>query len=87
MSARCAPCGGAPYGRPSSQGNAGIAPASQNDFSCSSRWVNCFSGRLLTAEDLRTEQFYWLGKHRSHGRHLHGCGVVSGLGVTPAAAG
>jgi hypothetical protein len=51
------------------------------------RRVNYFSGRLLTAEDFETEQFYLLGKHRSHGRHLHGSGVVCGLGVTPSGTG
>jgi hypothetical protein len=51
------------------------------------RRVNYFSGRLLTAEDFETEQSYWLGKHRSHGRHLHGSGVVCGLRVTPSGPG
>jgi hypothetical protein len=48
------------------------------------RRVNYSSGRLLTAEDFETEQAFWLGKQRSHGRHLHGSGVVCGLGVTPS---
>jgi hypothetical protein len=48
------------------------------------RRLNYFSGRLLTAEDYQAEQSYWLGKHRSHARQLHGSGVVCGLGVTPS---
>jgi hypothetical protein len=51
------------------------------------RRLNFFSGRLLTAEDYQAEQSYWLGKHRSHARHLHGSGVVCGLGVTPSGNG
>jgi hypothetical protein len=51
------------------------------------RRLNYFSGRLLTAEDYQAEQSYWLGKHRSHARHLHGSGVVCGLGVTPSGSG
>jgi hypothetical protein len=51
------------------------------------RRVNYFSGRLVTAEDFETEQSYWLGKHRSHARHLHGPGVVCGLGVAPSGPG
>jgi hypothetical protein len=51
------------------------------------RRLNYFSGRLLTAEDFATEQSYWLGKHRSHGRHLHGSGIVCGLRVTPSGPG
>ena len=51
------------------------------------RRVNYFSGRRLTAEDFETEQSYWLNKHRSHGRHLHGSGVVCGLRVTPSGPG
>ena len=42
------------------------------------RRLNYFPGRLLTAEDFETEQSYWLGKHRSHGRHLHGSGSCVG---------
>jgi hypothetical protein len=51
------------------------------------RRVNYFAGRLLSAEDFETEQSYWLGKHRSHSRHLHGSGVVCGLGVRPSGSG
>ena len=51
------------------------------------RRLNYFSGRLLTAEDYQAEQSYWLGKHRSHARHLHGSGVVCGLGVMPYGSG
>lgn len=42
---------------------------------------NFFSGKLLSAEDLSAEQQYQIGKRKSHNRHLHGWGVVSGLGV------
>ena len=51
------------------------------------RRLNYFSGRLLTAEDYQAEQSYWLGKHRSHARHLHGSGIVCGLGVKPSGSG
>jgi hypothetical protein len=51
------------------------------------RRLNYFPGRLLTAEDYQAEQSYWLAKHRSHARHLHGSGVVCGLGVTPSGGG
>lgn len=40
-----------------------------------------FFGRLLSAEDLRGEQDYFLEKQRRHNRLLHGWGVVSGLEV------
>jgi len=40
-----------------------------------------FSGRLLTAEDLETEQRYFLDKHRRHNLSLHGTGIVNGLTV------
>lgn len=51
------------------------------------RRLNYFPGRLLTAEDYQAEQSYWLGRHRSHARHLHGSGVICGLGVTPSGSG
>jgi hypothetical protein len=41
-----------------------------------------FAGKLLTADDLRTEQDYFRGKLRLHNRFLHGWGVVTGLAVT-----
>ena len=40
-----------------------------------------FSGQLLTAEDFRTEQDYFLEKQRRHNRSLHGYGTVWGLDV------
>ena len=40
-----------------------------------------FTGRLLGAEDFETEQRYVLERQRRHNRHLHGWGVVEGLGV------
>ena len=42
---------------------------------------NYFSGKLLTAEDLKLEQDYFLDKIRLHNRCLHGYGVVCGLGI------
>ena len=41
-----------------------------------------FEGQLLTAEDLRDEQDYWVRKHRLQNLALHGSGVVCGLAVT-----
>jgi hypothetical protein len=46
-----------------------------------------FSGRLLTADDLRDEQEYQRKKHRRHLRTLHGFGVVEGLDVEVGAGG
>lgn len=43
--------------------------------------LNYFDGRLLTAEDFRTEQAYQLGRARRHNRHMHGWGVINGLDV------
>lgn len=40
-----------------------------------------FEGQLLTADDLRDEQDYWVRKHRLHNIALHGSGVVCGLAV------
>jgi hypothetical protein len=42
---------------------------------------NYFSGKLLSAEDLKLEQDYFLEKIRLHNRCLHGYGVVCGLGI------
>jgi hypothetical protein len=74
---------------PRGRHNAGTAPVSQNHALMlqAPRRLNNVSGRLLTAEDFETEQSYWLGKHRSHGRHLHGSGIVCGLRVTPSGPG
>ena len=41
-----------------------------------------FTGELLTADDLQTEQDYFRGKLRLHNRFLHGWGIVTGLVVT-----
>ena len=41
-----------------------------------------FTGKLLTAEDLALEQFYFLERLKRHNRSLHGFGIVSGLKVT-----
>lgn len=46
-----------------------------------------FEGRLLTADDYRAEQEYFLHKHRRHLQAFHGSGVVSGLRVEESAAG
>jgi hypothetical protein len=43
---------------------------------------NYFDGRLLTAQDLASEQNYHGSKQRQHNLHCHGTGVVSGLGVS-----
>jgi hypothetical protein len=41
-----------------------------------------FEGRLLSAADFSLEQEYWLARERLLNRHVFGCGVVTGLGVT-----
>jgi hypothetical protein len=46
--------------------------------------VKYFNRQLLTADDMTTEQNYFLQKLRRHNRFLHGWGVVCGLQVTPA---
>src|SRR5580765_8856337 len=43
---------------------------------------NYFTGRLLTAADLTSEQEYHRRMHRYHNLHLHGVGVVHGLKVS-----
>jgi hypothetical protein len=48
---------------------------------------NFFTGRLLTADDLREEQEYHREKHRRHLQMLHGFGVVDGLDVGVASDG
>jgi hypothetical protein len=40
-----------------------------------------FSGQLLTAHDMLTEQSYAIEKRRRHNRYLHGWGVVCGCTV------
>ncbi len=44
--------------------------------------VRYFSRQLITADDMRTEQEYFLQKLRRHNRMLHGAGVVCGLEVS-----
>ena len=46
-----------------------------------------FSGRLLSAEDLRCEQEYVLARLRRLNRFTHGWGVVAGLGVSQTGSG
>jgi hypothetical protein len=51
------------------------------------RRPNYFTGQLLTEEDFEAEQSYFLDGRRSDTRHLHGWGVVCGLGVAPSGGG
>ena len=51
------------------------------------RRPNYFTGQLLTEEDFEAEQSYFLDGRCSDTRHLHGWGVVCGLGVTPSGGG
>lgn len=48
---------------------------------------NYFTGRVLTAEDLRREQDYHREKQKLHNRELHGFGVVSGLELSKGQGG
>ena len=54
-----------------------------DDFKTLSR-PRYFDGQLLTANDFRAEQDYFLEKNRRHNRSLHGCGTVWGLEVSVA---
>lgn len=45
-----------------------------------------FPRQLLTADDMRVEQEYFLEKQRRHNRFLHGWGVVCGLLIKAEAA-
>lgn len=47
---------------------------------------NYFEGRLLSAEDLRTEQAYHRRMRHLHNRAFHGSGIVSGLEVDGSGA-
>lgn len=47
--------------------------------------VRYFARQLMTAEDMRTEQDYFVERLRRHDRLLHGWGIVCGLQVLPAA--
>jgi hypothetical protein len=49
--------------------------------------VRYYARQLLTAEDMRAEQDYFLERLRRHNRSLHGWGVVSGCDVQPSAGG
>ena len=44
--------------------------------------VRYFTGQVLGEDDFKTEQNYFIEKHRLHNRHLHGWGVVNGLEVS-----
>ena len=44
--------------------------------------VSYFFGQVLGEDDFKTEQNYFIEKHRLHNRHLHGWGVVNGLEVS-----
>lgn len=46
------------------------------------RRLNYFAGRLLSADDLTSEQNYHRDKQRRHNLHCHGVGVVRGLRVS-----
>jgi hypothetical protein len=48
--------------------------------------INFFNRQLLTANDMTTENDYFLQKLRRHNRFMHGWGVVCGLPVTAAPA-
>ena len=47
--------------------------------------VRYFPRQLMTAEDMRTEQAYFVERLRRHNRLLHGWGIVCGLQVLPDA--
>jgi hypothetical protein len=44
--------------------------------------VHYFTGQVLSADDFRAEQNYFLTRLRRRNRHLHGWGVVTGLAVS-----
>jgi hypothetical protein len=56
------------------------APCIQVSSSALER-LNYFPRQLITADDMRLEQEYFLEKLRRHNRFLHGWGVVCGLEV------
>ena len=45
--------------------------------------VRYFPRQLMTAEDMRTEQAYFVERLRRHNRLLHGWGIICGLQVLP----
>jgi outer membrane biosynthesis protein TonB len=49
--------------------------------------VRYYARQLLTAEDMRAEQDYFLERLRRHNRFLHGWGVACGCDVQPAGGG
>jgi len=53
----------------------GIVPFERNSY---------FFGKLLTVDDFKTEQHYFMEKARVVNRTIHGAGVVYGLGVSGA---
>ena len=60
---------------------AGVSTGSSTAASESPKRPSYFGGQLLDASTLQAEQDYFRGKLRRHNRHLHGFGIVSGLGV------
>lgn len=46
--------------------------------------VRYFHGQFLSADDFQQEQDYVRAKQRLHNLHMHGWGIVNGLGVTVA---
>lgn len=44
--------------------------------------VRYFEGKMLTVDDLATEQNYHREKQKLHNRALHGAGIVSGLEIS-----
>ena len=49
--------------------------------------IHYFDGRFLSAEDLRTEQDYLIGKHRQLARAALGVGILEGLVVSGGTGG
>jgi hypothetical protein len=64
-------------------GGVQLMDCGQGTLVCLER-VKYFNRQLLTADDMTTEQNYFLQKLRRHNRFLHGWGVVCGLQVTAA---
>ena len=61
--------------------SASVPKEGSADQPCGLDRITYFAGRLLSAEDLTAEQNYHREKLRRHNRHLHGTGIVDGLGV------
>ncbi len=47
--------------------------------------VRYYPRQLMTAEDMSTEQYYFVERMRRHNRLFHGWGILCGLEVRPAA--